>query len=198
MQVSSSNIQNILKLKENFSKLSNKKIEEIHKTVNNSNVFKLCINITTKSPLCKQIIVPIGSDNLKKFLFSSSKHVINLNCALKDIKSEVFVDFIRSDYRGPIIISNKVMSPSDINIINNYVKNANNLDVNNIQDTQLPQSKSYLKILGIPYLIENTNTPIDSNVLKGTIKATHIFNNIKITSKPHVCKVSPKSDMAIM
>jgi len=34
-QVSSSNIQDILKLKENFPKLSDKKIEEIQKTVNN-------------------------------------------------------------------------------------------------------------------------------------------------------------------
>ena len=30
------------------------------------------------------------------------------------------------------------------------------------------------------------------------IKFTHIFNNIYITSKPYVIKVSPKSDMAII
>ena len=91
--------------------------------------------MTTKDPLCKQIIVPIGSDNLKKFLFSLSEHIINLNCALKDIKLEVFVDFIRSDYRELIIVSNKVASPYDISVINNYVKNTNNLDVNDVQDT---------------------------------------------------------------
>lgn len=198
VQVSSSNVRDILKLKENFPKLSNKKIEEIHKTVNNLNIFKLHINMTTKGLLCKQIIVPIGSDNSKKFLSLSSKHVINLNHALKGIKSEVFVDFIRSNYRGLIIVSNKVMSPFNISVINNYVKNTNNLDINDVQDAQLPQSKSYLKILGIPYLIENTNTPIDSNVLEEIIKATYIFNDIKIISKPHVCKFSPKSNMAIM
>ena len=152
----------------------------------------------TKDLSWKQIIVPIGSNNLKKFLSSSSKHVINLNCALKGIKLEVFVDFIRSNYRGLIIVFNKIMSLSNISVISNYVKNTNNLDVNNVQDAWLPQSKSYLKTLGILYLIENTNTSINSNVLEEIIKATHVFNNIKIVSKPHVCKVSPKSNIAIM
>ena len=53
-------------------------------------------------------------------------------------------------------------------------------------------------ILGIPYFIENTNTPINSNILEEIIKATYVFNNIKITSKLCVCKVLPKSDMAIV
>jgi len=197
-QASFANVQDILKLKENFPKLSNKKIEEIHKTVNNSNIPKPYINMTTKDPLHKQIIIPMGSNNLKKFLSSSGKHIVNLNCVLKGIKSDVIIDFIRSDYRELIIISNKVASPSNICVINNYVKNTNNLDFNDVQDTQLPQSKSYLKILGILYLIENTNTPIDLNILEEIIKATHVFNNIKIASKPYVCKVSPKSDMAIV
>jgi len=50
-QASSANIRDILKLKENFSKLSDKKIKKIHKTVNNSNMAKPKINMTTKGPL---------------------------------------------------------------------------------------------------------------------------------------------------
>jgi len=122
-----------------------------------------------------------------------------MNCALKSIKSNVVIDFIRSDHRGLIVVLNKVVAPSDMSIINNYIKNCNNLDVRDIQDARLPQSKSYLKILGILYLIENTNTPpIDSNVMEGIIKASHIFNDVKIVFKPRICKVSLKSDMAIV
>jgi len=122
-----------------------------------------------------------------------------MNCALKSIKSNVVIDFIRSDHRGLIVVLNKVVAPSDMSIINNYIKNCNNLDVRDIQDARLPQSKSYLKILGILYLIENTNTPpIDSNVMEGIIKASHIFNDVKIVFKPCICKVSLKSDMAIV
>ena len=131
-QASSANVLDILKLKENFFKLSNKKIEKIHKTVNNSNIPKLHINMTTKGSLCKQIIIPMGSNNLKKFLFLSDEHVVNLDCALKGIKSDVIIDFIRSDYKELIIVSNKVAFPSNIYIINNYIKNANNLDFNDV------------------------------------------------------------------
>jgi len=60
-----------------------------------------------------------------------------------------------------------------------------------IQDARLPQSKSYFKILGLSYYIENTNTPMDSSVIKNIIKSTYI-------SKPQVCKVLPKSDIAVI
>jgi len=80
----------------------------------------------------------MGSDNSKKFLSTSGDYVININHALKGIKSDVVIDFIRSDYRGLIIVFNKVTAPSDISIINKYVKNSNNLNVNDIQDARLP------------------------------------------------------------
>ena len=46
--------------------------------------------------------------------------------------------------------------------------------------------------------MENTNTPIDSNVMENIIKASYIFNDIKIASKLCICKVSLKSDIAIV
>jgi len=49
-QALSANIRDILKLKENFPKLLDKKIKEIYKTVNNSNIAKPKINMTTKGP----------------------------------------------------------------------------------------------------------------------------------------------------
>jgi len=91
VQVSSTpNVQEILKLKENFPKLSDKKIKEIHRIMNKSNVSsKPRIIMTTKGSSHKQIIIPMGSDNSKKFLSSSGNHVTNMNCALKSIKSDV-------------------------------------------------------------------------------------------------------------
>lgn len=138
------------------------------------------------------------SKKSKKFLLLFGDYVTNINHALKSIKFDVIIDFVRSDHRGLIVISNKIMVPSDMSIINNYIKNSDNLDIKDIQDAQLPQSKSYLKILGILYLIKNTSTSIDFNVIEDIIKASHIFNDVKIAFKSHICKVSPKSDMAIV
>lgn len=48
----------------------------------------------TNGLLCKQIIIPIGSDNINKFMVSSSEHVAGPNCTLKGIKSDNIIDFI--------------------------------------------------------------------------------------------------------
>ena len=88
--------------------------------------------MTTKGLSCKQIIVPMNSDNIKKFMISSNKHVINLNYVLKGIKSDIIINFICFDYCDLIVTSNKVVFPSDLNMIENYIKNSNSLDSNDI------------------------------------------------------------------
>jgi len=123
------NVTNILKIKENFPELSIKQIEELNKSIsNNGGKLKPKINMTTKGPSYKQVIVPMDSENSKKFISSSGDHVANLNHALKNIKSETIVNFICVDYRDLIITSNKVALLLDISIINRYVKNCNNVD----------------------------------------------------------------------
>jgi len=179
--------------------LSIKQIEELNKSVfNNGSKPKPKINIMIKDPFHKQVIVPMGSENSKKFISLSDNHITNLNCALKNIKSKTIVNFIYIDYRGLIIISNKITSLLDINIINRYIKSYNNINTNDIQDMHFLQSKSYLKILDISYLIKGTNIPIDLGVVELIIKSTYIFDNIKIALKPHIVKVSPKLNMAIV
>jgi len=129
---------------------------------------------------------------------ASSKHIANLNYFLKNTKTDLMVDFIHIDHCGSIITSNRVASQSEISIISKYIKNCNNIDMNNIQDTHLLQFKLYLKILSILYILEGTNMLIKSNIIELFIKMLHIFNNVNFTSKPHIAKVSLTSDMAIV
>ena len=70
--------------------------------------------------------------------------------------------------------------------------------MNNVKILCLSQSKLYLKIIGIPYLLENTNIPITTDVVKKIIKNNHIFNNIAIALKLRVIKASLKLDIAII
>ena len=95
-------------------------------------------------------------------------------------------------------MANKVASLSDLSIVENYIKNVHFVDANNIQSAYLPKSKSYLKILSISYLIEDTNMPIDASVIKTIIRFIYIFNNIYITFKLWAIKVSFKFDIAII
>ena len=95
--------------------ISNKKIDLVQKIINSTNVkSKLKINMTTKSLSCKQVIIPMNSELAKKFIEDSSMHVMNINCALKNIWSNIIADFIQAEDKGIIITTNNISSSSDL------------------------------------------------------------------------------------
>jgi len=192
-------IRDTLKIKESFPNLPNAKIDLIQKVINGSNSKpKPRINMTTKGPFCKQVIVLISNNLNKKFIKDSSMHVININRALKGINSKTIVDFICVEDKGIVITTNNISLNSNLQEIEKYVKNSLSTDVEQISSPRLPQSKSYLKIVGIPYNSEITNSRISSNNIECILKSNHIFNDIVLASKPRIIKVSPKSDMSII
>ena len=154
--------------------------------------------MTTKSPLRKQVIVPISNNNKAMFIKDSCSHVSNLNRTLKNIKSNTMVDYICQETVGIVIITNKVALDLKLQTIEKYIKNMNYIKAEKVNVPQLPQSKSYLKITGILYLREDTNTPITSDMVEDIIKKNYIFNNIVLASKPQIIKVFLKSDIAII
>ena len=78
-----------------FPKLLNKKIDQVQKIINRSeSKLKSCINMTTKSPSCKQIITPINKKTTNKYIKDASMHISSINSMLKSIKSSIIADFI--------------------------------------------------------------------------------------------------------
>jgi len=187
-----------LKIKEAFPNLQNKKIKNIQKIISGENNPKLKLNMTTKGSSRKQVIISINLDNTNKFMKDSSAHVTNINRALKNIKSNIMADFICIKNRGVIIITNKIAGALDLQTIKRYIKNMNDIEVNQVEASRLPQSKSFLKIIGIPYISEATHIPMTADVIEKIIKDNHIFNNMVLVLRPRVIKVSLKSDISIM
>ena len=93
----------------------------------------------------------MNSDNISKFMKNSLLHIANINQSLRNMKSEVLVNFICSDLTCIIVVTNKVMVQSNLHVIENYVKKVDNIDSINVDVSCLPQSKLYLKIICIPY-----------------------------------------------
>ena len=126
---SSNIVMNTLKIKETFPNLPNKKIDSIQKVINSSNdKAKLRLNMITKGPSHKQVIVPMSCNLGKRFIKNSSSHVININQDLKSIKSNICTDFICAD-KDIIISTNNVAVNSDLQEIEKYVKSS--LAINN-------------------------------------------------------------------
>ena len=155
--------------------------------------------MTTKGPSRKHIIILMSNDNISSFMKNSSLNVANINRELRNAKTDVLVNYVHSDNMGITIVTNKVTQQSDLSIIDHYVKNSNDINTLQVEDSRLPKSKSYLKIISIPfYPHSNSQEKLTSLDIKTILKQNHIFDNISLASKPRIIKVSPKSDMAII
>ena len=153
--------------------------------------------VTTKGPSRKQAIIPVHNDLVENIMGDASTHVFQINVLLKNVKSLMHSEFIRSCSGGIAIVTNNVPNPSDLSIIKKYFKSVEGINSNDIPSPRLPQSKSYLKIMGLPYLWANGNKVTSENVTD-FMKHIDLFKNVPLATKPCIIKASPKSDIAII
>ena len=93
-------------------------------------------------------------------------------------------------------MTNKPMSNLNLSTIEKYLKSVQNVNLDSIESPCLPKFKSYIKIIGLPYSSElGVMSP---NIIEGVLKNSHLFKDATLASKPHVIKVSPKSDKAVV
>ena len=102
---------------------------------------------------------------MKNFMKDMSTYITNINRVLNNIKSDIAANFIQLDNKGVIITTNKVADILDLQTIERYVKNINNIELNQVEALRLPQSKSYLKIISIPYILDDANSPITADMV---------------------------------
>jgi len=196
---SPTNMDEVLKIKKAFFTLNAEKIDQVNNIVKGIVKSKPKIQMTTKGPSRKQVIIPMSKDNIDSFMKNSSLHIVNINRQFCNAKSEILVDYIQAEPLGITIVTNKVSQQSDLMIINQYIKNSNDVNALQVNELCLPKSKSYLKIIGIPYFPHNNSQEcLTSNDIELVLKQNQIFNNISLASKPRVIKMLPKSDMSIV
>ena len=134
--------------------------------------------------------------NAELIINSAHIHIYNINKCLKNSKSDTFADFIWFNVNGIIIMTNKPTSDLDLSTIEKYLKNIQNVNPDSIESSRLPKSKSYMKIIELPYSSElGVMSP---DIIEGVLKDSHLFKDTTLASKPHVIKASPKSDKAVV
>ena len=62
----------------------------------------------------------------------------------------------------------------------------------------LSQSKSFLKVLGVPYWDSKTSLPITLAQVAEALSSSSLFEGITLASMPHIIKASPSSDMSVI
>ena len=123
------NVEDILYIKEVFPTLSADKVTRIIKVKNSSKEQKKSkINMMTKRPSKKQNIIPMVRSNAKLIINSANQPITNINKSLKEIKSDITVDFIYIINNRVIITTDKLANTSNLKIIEKYIKNMNNIN----------------------------------------------------------------------
>ena len=70
--------------------------------------------------------------NINNILILVNEHAANINRALKNVKSNILVNFIYLDKLGITITSNLVVSQLDLLVIERYMKSINNVSSDNV------------------------------------------------------------------
>jgi len=188
----------LLKLKDTFLALPNKKIMEIHNTsLNITQPKNKKISITTKELSRKQAIIPLLGQHVKSIMNNAGLHISSINGLLKSVKSTLRAEFIRPMTESIVVCTNNVPASSDLSIMEKYFKSINSIGLNKVAAPQLPQLKSYLKITGISY-IQPSGLAISSDDITNYLKNSDLFEGITLTARLWIIKASPKSDMAII
>ena len=135
-----------------FSSLLANEVGRILKVKNSSEgTKKPKLNITTRGPSRKEVIILITKSNAELIVKSAHTHITNINKCLKNSKSDIIADFICISNNRIIITMNCLANTSDLSTIENFLKSIDNINLDSIEDPCLPKSKLFIKIVGLSY-----------------------------------------------
>ena len=193
----SSSIEDVIRVKEAFPTLSADEVGKMLKAKNsNGGTKKPKINMTTRGQSRREVIISMTKTNTELIINSAHIHISNINKCLKNSKSNIFVDFIHFNTNGIIITTNKPASDLNLSTIEKYLKNIQNVNLDSIKSPHLPKSKSYMKIIELPYSSELG--VMSSDIIEDVLKDSYLFKDTTLALKPCVIKASPKSDKAVV
>ena len=193
----SCNIEDVLQVKKAFPSLSADEVGKMLKVKNSGKGNrKPKINMITRGLLRKEVIISMAKTNAELIINLAYIHISNVNKCLKFSKSNIITDFICVTNNGIIITMNKPANILDLSTIKKYLKSIENVNSDSIEGPCLPKSKSYMKIIGLPY--KTNQGVITPNYIESVLKELHLIKNVVLASKPHVIKASPKSNMVVV
>jgi len=131
VQASKSNllrIENIVRVKKVFPALSVDEVGKVLKIKNNrEDNKKPRINMMTRGPSRKEVIILMAKHIAELIVNSAHIYITNVNKCLKNSKSDIITDFIRSTNNEIIITINKPANDLNLSTIEKYLKNIQNI-----------------------------------------------------------------------
>jgi hypothetical protein len=137
---------------------------------------KWCINSTTSSPSWCQVLIwldPLLSGSKLPAIIGLANHALS--------RSDLWVDSCYAAYGGLTLLTNCIASQSEIDLIGGAVMEMLTLPMP--AAASLPTSRSYLKIINVPYFT-GTDTPLTSLFIKEAMGKSHLASLFTLANSP--------------
>ncbi|KAF5347006.1 hypothetical protein D9756_011009 [Leucocoprinus leucothites] len=154
--------------------------------------------MTTHGPTRRQVLIPFEGNIIADRIKDFNKASEFCNRGLTAAQSKLRVESVRESYNGISIATSGVATSADLETIKSWLKKAWQLGDAIPVEPRLPQSKSFLKIVGVPYWVANSSNPLSPAFVEQALSQSSLFENVILAARPRVMKASPKSDTAVV
>jgi hypothetical protein len=140
---------------------------------------KCCINSTTPGPTRHQVLIRV--DPIPP-AFRFTAIVSHVNRSLTSAKSDLWVDLCIHAYGEISLLTNCIATQSEISLIGSAVTAG--LAPLKPAEASLPTSRSYLKIVDVPYF--RGLVPITPDQIHDVMGQSHMASSFILTNTPHM------------
>jgi len=155
------NFLHLLQLKKVFSNLPQTTIISMHQaSLGGANASQessshpgssRTLKMTTQEPTRYQVLILLNSATAETVVANAALAVESCNKSLVDAYSKLRVESVHKAWDGVFMSTNSVAFIAELEVIKQWLKKTTGLGESTEVEPCLPQSKSFLKILGIPY-----------------------------------------------
>jgi len=118
------------------------------------------LKMTTQRPTRHQVLIPLTPAAAKVVVANVVSAVEFCNKGLVSARSKLRVESVHKAWDGISMSTNSVTSAVELEVIKQWLKKTAGLGEITEVEPRLPQSKSFLKVLGISYWDFKTSLPI--------------------------------------
>jgi len=159
------------------------------------------LKMTTQGPTRHQVLIPLAPAAAEVVVANAASAVESCNKGLVSTRSKLRVESVCKAWDSVSMSTSSIASVAELEVIKQWLKKTASLaglgEVTEIEP-HLPQSKSFLKVLGIPYWDSKTSLPITPAQVAKALSSSLLFGSITLASTPHIMKASPSSDMSVI
>ena len=109
------------------------------------------LKITTQGPTRHQVLIPLSPATAEVVVANAALAVESCNKGLVSARSKLRVESVCKTWDGVSMSTNFVASVAELEVIKQWLKKTAGLSEVTEVEPRLPQSKSFLKVLDIPY-----------------------------------------------